>query len=133
DADLRVATPDYFRTMKIPLLRGRTFTDQDRPDTQAVTVINEALVRAVFPNEDPIGKFIVQGPENTKAEIIGVVGNVRHAHLESSANAELYRPLGQMTWASLFITLRTAISNPLNLLPAVQNAVWSLDKNVALA
>lgn len=133
DADLRVATPDYFRTMKIPILRGRTFTDQDRTGSQAVAIINEALARAVFPNEDPVGKYIVQGPENTKLQIIGVVGNVRHAHLESSANAELYRPLGQMSWPYLFMAVRTATSNPLNLLPAVQNAVWSVDKNVALS
>ena len=133
DADLRVATPDYFRTMKIPVVRGRVFADQDRSGSADVALINEALARMAFPNEDPIGKYIVQGPENKKLQIIGVVGNVRHAHLETSANAELYRPLGQMSWPYMFITIRTATSNPLTLLPAVQNAVWSVDKNVALA
>jgi putative ABC transport system permease protein len=133
DADLRVATPDYFRTMKIPALRGRGFTDQDRAGSADVAIINEALARAVFPNEDPLGKYIVQGPENSRLQIIGVVGNVRHARLETSPNAELYRPLDQMSWPYMFITIRTATSNPLTLLPAVQNAVWSVDKNVALA
>jgi putative ABC transport system permease protein len=133
DADLRVATPNYFRTMKIPVLRGRTFADQDTIHTQPVAIINEALARTVFPNEDPVGKYIIQGPENTKVEIVGVIGNVRHAHLENSPNAELYRPLGQMSWPYMFMAVRTTTSNPLTLLPAVQNAVWSVDKNVALA
>jgi putative ABC transport system permease protein len=133
DADLRVATPNYFGTMKIPTLRGRPFTDQDSINGRPVAIINDALARAVFPNEDPIGKYVVQGPENTKLEIVGVVGNVRHAHLESSPNPELYRPLGQMSWPYMFMAVRSTTSNPLALLPAVQNAVWSVDKNVALA
>jgi putative ABC transport system permease protein len=133
DADLRVASPNYFQTMKIPTVRGRTFTDQDRPNTQPVAIVNEALVRAVFPNEDPIGRYIVQGPEMRRLQIIGVVGNVRHARLESSPNPELYRPLGQMSWPYMFVTVRTATLNPLSLLGAVQNAVWTVDKNVALA
>ena len=133
DADLRVATPDYFRAMKIPTLRGRTFTDQDRAGGAAVAIVNEALARSVFPNEDALGKYIIQGPETTKLQIIGVIGNVRHAHLETSARAELYRPLGQMSWPYLFVAVRTATSDPLTILPAVQNAVWSVDKNVALA
>jgi putative ABC transport system permease protein len=133
NADLRIATADYFRTMAIPTLRGRTFADQDSANGQAVIVVNEALARTVFPNDDPVGKFILQGPETPKLQIIGVVGNVRHARLESLPNPEIYAPLGQISWPSMFVAVRTATSSPLSLLPAIQNAIWSVDKNVALA
>jgi len=133
DADLRVATADYFRAMNIPILRGRGFTEQDSSSQQRVIIVNQALVRAVFPNEDPIGKYIVQGPETTQLQIVGVVGDVRHLRLETSPNPEVYFSVGQRSWPSMFVAVRTATAKPLNLLPAVQNAVWSVDKNVALA
>jgi putative ABC transport system permease protein len=135
DADLRIASTAYFKTMKIPLLRGRVFTDTDgKSDVQRVIVINEALAHAVFPNEDPLGKFIIQGPDPTeKMQIVGVVGNVRHRRLESMPNPEVYLPLGRDAWPSMFVAVRTSAASPLSLLPAVQGAVWSVDKNVALA
>jgi len=133
DADLRIATLDYFRTLGIPTLRGRTFSGADTDNGQHVIVVNEALARTVFPNEDPIGKFIVQGPENTSCQIIGVVGNVRHARLENQPNPEIYHPLGQVSWPSMFVAVRAGISTPLNLLPSVQEAVWTVDKTVALS
>ena len=133
DADLRIATADYFRAMSIPILRGRGFTEQDTSSQQRVIVINQAFAKAIFPNEDPVGKYIVQGPETTQLQIVGVVGDVRHLRLETSPNPELYLPLGQTSWPSMFFAVRTATTKPLNLLPAVQNAVWSVDKNVALA
>ena len=135
-ADLRVATSDYFRVMQIPLLRGRTFTDQDGPGSQPVVIINEALARTVFPNQEPIGKFILQGPESTqlkKLQIVGIVGNVHHVGLAKSPNPEIYRPIGQSSWPSLFVAVRSVRADPLTLVPAVQTAVWSVNKNVALA
>lgn len=133
DADFRVATPDYFRAMKIPLLRGRVFTEQESANGQGVIVVNDALARTVFPNQDPIGQFIVQGIEATKLQIIGVVGNVRHGRLDASPNPEVYLPVGLNGWSSMYFTVRTATSAPLSILSSIQNAVWSLDKNVALA
>jgi putative ABC transport system permease protein len=133
DADLRIATSDYFLTMAIPILRGRMFTEQDRTNSQPIVIINEAVARSFFPNEDPVGKFIVLGPENIQRQIVGVVGNVRHVRLERSPNAEIYLPLGQMLWPSMFVAVRTEYSNPLVITPSVQNAVWSVNKDVALA
>ncbi|MFL6514431.1 MAG: ABC transporter permease [Chthoniobacterales bacterium] len=134
EADLRIASPAYFKTMKVPLLRGRVFTEADgNANALPVIVVNEALARAVFPNDDPVGKFIIQGSAANKFQIAGVVGNVRHRRLESAPNPEVYQPLGQNVWPSMFVAVRTSAGNPLTLLPAVQNAVWSVDKNVALA
>ncbi|MDB6147768.1 MAG: hypothetical protein JWO45_1432 [Spartobacteria bacterium] len=133
DADLRIATSDYFRTMAIPSLRGRTFTEHDGQNAQPVAVINEAMARTVFASEDPIGKHILVGSDTAKVQIVGVVGNVCHVGLESSARAEIYLPLGQMDWPSMFFAVRTTNSSPLALTSTVQNAVWTVNKNVALA
>ena len=133
NADIRVATPEYFRTMGISLLKGRAFTVQDRQGSTPVAIVNEALARTVFPGQDPIGKHVVNfGPKNETLEIVGVVGNVRHLALETAPRAEIYQPLGQATWPRLFFAVRTAAANPLAILPGVQSAVWAVDKNVAL-
>jgi putative ABC transport system permease protein len=87
----------------------------------------------LFPGEDPIGKYIENfGQDNEKLQIVGVVGNIRHLALETAPRAELYQPLGQGRWPRMFIAVRAVTGNPLVLLPAVQNAVWSVDRNVAL-
>jgi putative ABC transport system permease protein len=119
--------------MGIALLKGRSFTPQDRQGSTPVAIVNEALARAAFPGQDPIGKHVVNfGPESETLEIVGVVGNVRHLALETAPRAEIYQPLGQATWPRVFFAVRSAASNPLSILPAVQSAVWSVDKNVAL-
>jgi putative ABC transport system permease protein len=131
-SDIRVATSEYFRTLGIPLLQGRNFTGHDSKDSAPVAIVNEAFARATFPGQDPIGKYIVNfGPRNEKLEIVGVVGNVRHLALETAPRAELYQPLGQASWPRMFFAVRTLTSNPLTLVPAVQSAIWSVDKNVA--
>jgi predicted permease len=131
-SDIRVGTPEYFRTLGIPLLQGRNFTEHDTKGSAPVAIVNEALVRAAFPGQDPIGKYIVNfGPKNEKLEIVGVVGNVRHLALETTPRPELYQPLGQASWPRMFVAVRTLASNPLTLVPAIQEAVWSVDKNVA--
>jgi putative ABC transport system permease protein len=133
DADIRISTPDYFRTMNIPLLRGRVFTDQDTKDSLRVCVINDAAAKMLFPGEDPVGKFIVNfGQDKEKLQIVGVIGNIRHLALDTAPRAELYQPLGQGKWPRMFIAVRSVAGNPLALLPAVQRAVWSVDRTVAL-
>jgi putative ABC transport system permease protein len=134
DADIRVSTPEYFRTMAIPLLKGRSFNRYDTKTSMPVAIMNEAAAANVFPGQDPIGKYVTNfGPTMAKLQIVGLVGNVRHVALEKAARPEIYLPFTQAQWPSMFIAVRSAISNPLSLIPAVQNAVWSVDRNVPLA
>jgi putative ABC transport system permease protein len=129
-----VSTPSYFQAMGIPLLKGRTLTEQDRQGSVPVAVVNEALVRSAFPAEDPIGKYITDfGPLSEKVQVVGVVGNVRHAGLETMPRPEVYRTLGQEHWPSVFMAVRCKTSDPLALTSAVQNAVWSVNQDVPLA
>src|SRR4051812_16438426 len=132
-ADIRIATPEYFQTMGIPLVRGSNFNEHDTKGSTLVTIINEETARQVFPGEDPIGQFIENyGPKSEKLQVVGVVGNVRHLALETAPRPELYQPLGQGMWPVVFVAVRTAPENPLTLLPAVQQAVWSVNKSVPL-
>lgn len=132
-ADIRIATPDYFSTMGIPLLRGRSFDEGDAKSAPRVAVINDVCARDIFPNQDPIGKSIENyGPENETLQIVGVIGSIRHVALDKAPRPELYQPLGQANWPRIFFVVRSATTNPLGLLPAVQAAVREIDPNVAL-
>ena len=134
NADIRVSTPLYFHTMGIPLLKGRSLSEQDMHSSVLVAVINEELAREVFPGQDPIGKYIVKfetfdGP----IQIVGVVGNVRHEDLETTPRPEIYFSFGQAHWPSAFMVVRSQTSEPLALAAAAQNAVASVDKDIPLA
>jgi putative ABC transport system permease protein len=134
DADIRVSTPDYFRAMSIPLLKGRGFSETDLSNSLNVAVVNEALARTAFPGQDPIGKQLTHfGPDNLTLQIIGVVGNVRHVGLDADPHAEIYQLLGQAQWPSMFVAIRSGTSDPTTLTSAAQNAVWSVNKDVPLA
>lgn len=133
-ADIRVSTPGYFETMGIPLLRGRIFSDGDANRKTRVGIVNEALVRAVFSGQNPIGKHILNfGPQMNDIEIVGVIGNVRHVGLETAPRPEVYLPFGQAHWPSVFMVVRSRVSDPLQLTSAAQNAVASVDKEIPLA
>jgi putative ABC transport system permease protein len=133
-ADVRVSTPDYFRTMGIPLLKGRRFSESDLAGSLNVAVVNEALARTVFPGQDPIGKQLTKfGPDNLTLLIIGVVGNVRHVGLDTDPRSEVYQLLGQAQWPSMFVAIRSATSDPTSVTSAAQNVVWSVNKDVPLA
>lgn len=133
-ADIRVSTPDYFRAMRIPLLKGRNFSERDINSSLNLAVVNEALAHGVFPGQDPIGKQLTQfGPNNLTLTIIGVVGNVRHVGLDASPHSEIYQLLGQAQWPSMYVALRSATSDPTSLTPSAQNVVLSVNKDVPLA
>ena len=99
---------DYFRTMEIQLVSGRTFTPADVDGAQSVSVIDEALAKQFFPNEDPIGKEINQGPTST---IIGVVRSVKKADLGAADKAAIYYPYSQSSWAigTMAVAIRTTL------------------------
>ena len=133
-ADIRVCTPDYFHTMGIPLLKGRNFSAHDESSSLPIAIINQATAANTFPGQDPIGKYLTNfGPNNATLQIVGVVGNVRHVGLETAARPEIYTPLTQSPWPSMFVAVRSAVANPLTLVPSAQHAVWSIDRNVPLA
>jgi predicted permease len=107
-----VVTPDYFKTMGVPVLRGREFSARDAYDAPRVAIINEALARQSFPNADPIGHRIEAGLDSPEfMTIVGVVGNVRQRDPARPPSPELYYPFEQHPGAatSMRIVARTAV------------------------
>ncbi len=130
-ANRRHVSPDYFRTMGIPLLKGRTFTDRDTADNPGVVIVNEALARREYPAEDPIGRRIAFSWTNGRPnwlEIVGVVGDVRSIELNTEPAPEAYTPYLQNSVPEMSFVIRTA-NDPTNLAAAVRNEVRAVDQN----
>jgi len=135
EIDFRRASDDYFRTMGIPLLKGRFVTEQDVTSGAGLIVINEAMARRFWPNEDPIGKRLRTGVNPDQANwqtIVGVVGNVRHLGLDIEPRPEIYFHTLTSPPFSPVIAIR-AKSDPQGLIAAVRNVARSIDGDVALA
>jgi putative ABC transport system permease protein len=108
-ASYSVACPNYFRSMGIPVLEGREFTQQDMLDSPAVIVINQAMVREFWPKEDPIGKAIqLGGSDGPRLTIVGVVGDVHYQGLDAPVASQFMRPYTQAGWPIMNIVVRTA-------------------------
>jgi putative ABC transport system permease protein len=128
-ADYRDITPNYFATMGIPLISGRTFSEQDNLDRPRVIVIDETLARRFFPKQDPTGKHL-QIPDATRPsrEIVGVVGGVRDTGFDQQPRPTIYFPSLQSPDQTMSLVVRTTLP-PSAVLPAIKNAIWSVDKN----
>jgi putative ABC transport system permease protein len=126
----RVISPDYFRTMAIPLLKGRYFSPQDVKGDVGVTIVNQAMVDRYFPGEEPLGKrLIIDYGQKIPREIVGVVGNVKHYGLDASVKSESYVPLADDPWRVMSFALRTN-SDPSGFAATVRRAVLSVDKDM---
>ncbi len=88
--DETTVTPDYFRAMGIPVLQGRSFTEQDTTNAPLVAVVDEQVARLAWPGESPIGKRVRSGPNSPWAEVVGVVGHIRHESLDSDQRLQIY-------------------------------------------
>jgi putative ABC transport system permease protein len=126
--DVRPVHPGYFETMRIPLKLGRLFTEEDnREKAPRHLVVNEALVKAYFPNQSPLGqKLIVQMGDEIPGEIIGVIGNVRINGLSDDARAQVYYPHAHLPMNFAHLVVRTH-QDPMRLAPAVIREVHALD------
>ncbi|HKQ78548.1 MAG TPA: ABC transporter permease [Blastocatellia bacterium] len=129
-ADFRRVNRQIFQAMRIPLLRGRQFTEQEVSAGAPVLIVSESLARAVFPNEDPLGQRLMFGPNDQPREIIGIVGDVSHRGLELRPFPTMYLPMRGTGWKNLVIRTTT---DPLSLASAVRQEIKALDPDLALA
>jgi putative ABC transport system permease protein len=132
--DLRVADENYFRTMNIPVVAGRTFTEQEAVEDRKVAVVNEAMARKHFPGEDPVGKRILvnMGGEPALTEIVGVVGDARYEKLEGELRPMVYWTPTRFTYPSMTLVVRTA-GDPGALGPAAVREIQAVDKDQPVA
>lgn len=127
--DTYSVSPDYFRVMRIPLKRGRLFTDADRAGASGVALISESCARAVFPNEDPIGRHIqLGGRHNDKPwlTIVGIVGDVRQYGLDRPSSMEAYVSQAQDIDFGYNVVVRTD-GDPRRFEQTVRQAFLSVD------
>jgi predicted permease len=131
----RVIEGDYFRTMRIPLLRGRTFTPSDTRDATPVVIVNEAFARSAWLGADPIGKRFTAGNATRGSgavTVVGVVGGVRHVSLDANPEPELYRPHAQTPMGAVTLALRTR-GDPLALAGLARQTVQAVDADVPIS
>jgi len=123
-ADIRIATPRYFETMKIPMVKGRSIDERDLPGRPGAMVINETMARRYFPGEDPIGR-VVKNPHGT-AEVVGISGDVKHYGLDGGPRAELFMPAWQQPLNGMAFVVRTA-SDPTNFIEPIRRSIAAID------
>ncbi len=125
----QAVSPDYFRVMQIPLLRGRAFTDRDtvKPDGHRdVAIVNRRLAERLWPNTDPLGKRINCGDDGAGcAEIVGIAGDVKHNSLVDEAGYDLYYSCYQSYSKQTHFVARTQ-GDPMMLANDIQRAIWQV-------
>jgi len=136
-ANNRSVTPEYFASMKIPLIKGRNFSDDDKRGQIGAAIVNETFVKTYFPGEEPIGRIISHIGANqndgdpAQWQIVGVVGDVHHSSLTKAASPELYLPYQQNSWSWGNFFVRTTVP-PASLTDAFRREIKSVDKSAAL-
>ena len=140
-AGWRIVTPTYFSTVGLPLVRGRFFTEADKPvwarkedpPYQRRVIVSERLATQIFPNEDPIGRHVTlwKGQSGGDAEIVGVVGDSRERGLAENPTLTVYLPYGPRALASEFVVHTRG--NPTAIVPTIRSIVADLDSNLPIS
>jgi putative ABC transport system permease protein len=129
EADYTIVTPEYFRALAIPLVKGRQFSDYDRKDSSRVIIINDALAHRYWPTEEPLGRRIRVGFEDSAREIIGVVGDIKQTALSGNTRPAMYMPLQQRPVGGLSMVIRTN-GDLMSLANIARNEIHSVDPTI---
>jgi putative ABC transport system permease protein len=136
-ANFRTVSTDYFRVMSIPLLQGRSFTEQDNDRTPLVVLVNEALAQRDFPGENLVGRRITFGRRDDNGqpiwtEIVGVIANIRNLELREEPQPEIYFSYKQNLFVNMSLVIRSTVE-PSSLAASVRQAVADVNKTVPVA
>jgi len=136
DEELRIISPDYFRVLKTALLRGRFFSEADKADAPGVLIINDALAKKYWPNEDALGKRITfsdpRKPDPKWVTIVGIVQSIRHRALDVDPAPEYYLALAQRPQTDMILAVRST-QDPRGLASAVRREILSIDPDQPIA
>ena len=136
DAEVRVATPDYFTTMGIRIVKGRGFTDLDRSGGAKVLLVTETAAKKFFPGEDPIGKHVTFGwtrdDGTLEGDIVGIVADVKQSSLAATTLPQFWAPYDQWPMSSMNVVLHTA-RDPQAVVADARSAIKRLDPDLAVA
>ncbi len=141
-AEEMTVTPDYFRALGIPLMKGRFFSESDQVEQDndpMIVIINETMAKKYFPGQDPVGKRIQTGdpdPKSSWETIVGVVGDVKYSGLDAQPAPTLYVPYNESGWVmwarEMYVVVRTPLS-PAAIVPALRGQLESVDRDIPLA
>src|SRR5262249_5686680 len=130
--DMRVVTPAYLDALGIPLRAGRGFTPADVLAAPRVAVVNEVFARQAWPDENPLGKWVAVSLDGVHAEVVGVIGGVRHVSMESMPRPEVYVPYAVDPWPFMTFVIKTRIP-PEAFVGTLRAEVAAVDPDQALA
>ena len=128
-ADTRIVSANFFRTLGVPLVQGRTFTEADGPETQRVVVINRAMMR-YWDKSDPVGSRISLDNGQTWSTIVGIVGDVKQFGLDQPAVAQVYTPLRQTRQGLGGLVLVRTTGDATSSAALIRDAAWAIDPNM---
>jgi putative ABC transport system permease protein len=135
NADIRVAGGRYFEAMRIPLVAGRAFGEDDDADAARVVIVDERLANEYWPGSDPIGKRLRTGPVSSGSTnwmtVVGVAGRVKQYGLDGDGRIAIYLPQRQSAARSVYITIRTT-GDPSLMVPAARTALRELDPDLPI-
>ena len=128
--DVAVVEPQFFQTMGIPLLQGRAFEDREAREVSHKVVISRSMAQKLWPNESPIGKHVTvhMKRQDEPSEVIGVVGDIKQAGLDSDPHPTAYWPHPELTFSFMTLIVRTS-GDPVTLAPALMQLVRDMDKD----
>lgn len=127
-ANYFAVTPDYFKSMGIPLLRGRDIAVNDRAGAPRIAVVSQSLANLYFPGQDPLGKRIsVTNGGTVWREIIGVVGDIKNESVDQITQPQVYEPFAQVPFTNLNFSVRTSLADPTALASSLRAEVYAFD------
>jgi putative ABC transport system permease protein len=136
-APVRITGLDYFKTVGVPLRRGRVFDEHDTIKSAPVVIVNEFFANRFFPGQNAVGKRITPGfsageEKPLVREIVGVVGNVKHRSLRGEDTPEMYLPDTQIPFNIMSLVVRTRVDNPASLTNAIKAQMATIDPDLPL-
>ncbi len=136
DEEIRIVTPDYFRLLETPLLKGRFFTEADTAEAPGVVIINQAMAKKYWPNEEALGKrinFNDSDPQKIKwVTVVGIVTNIRHRGLDLEPKPEYYLPHPQRAFREMILAVR-GVQDPRALTSLIRREIQLMDPDQPLA
>jgi putative ABC transport system permease protein len=124
--DIEAISPQWFRTMCVPLRAGREFSEIDNARAPKVVIANETFARRFWPGQNAVGKRVIVGRGPEPSEVVGIAADVRNRGLAQSPQAQLYLPFAQLPWGNMNLLVRTDVS-PFNLTSAVRAQISAMD------
>ncbi|MBA3833444.1 MAG: ABC transporter permease [Chthoniobacterales bacterium] len=136
DEEIRIISPDYFRVLETPLIKGRYFTEADNADAPGVVIINQAMAKKYWPGEDAVGKRINFNDEDPKKiawfTVVGIVGDIRHRGLDAQAKPEYYLTHPQRPFRGMILAVRS-LQDPRALVSSIRGELQAFDPEQPLA